>query len=340
MDLNLLNQAHQNWENFLNTLGDDQKKALDELNQPIAANDVHYYAAVSDYAKFDQIISKLSDNYLYDEELIPTIYQVYLDRDLNELAFEYLMSSQAYLEKAGISVPSNIKLLYEYAENIKLLKKYRDTLDRIRSIAPANIAKITPEVINNKRELNKFILFELIQALLILDDKRAAIKQITHENRFNDFLQAILKLRLPIWGWSIHDQSRIGSSSSGKDAGSADILIQSGGGRNIALVEALILRDRAYTELHILKCPKYIATINKYYIVVYHLEPSVNFDSNWQSYQTDVLAISYPSDFQIENTIGFKDLNSEFEDIRNFKIAMTSHPNGIELYHIMINLGD
>jgi len=340
MDLNLLNQTRQNWENFLNTLVDDQKKALGSLSQQIAANDIHYYAAVSDYAKFDQAFNKLSDNYRYDEELIPTIYQVYLDRDLNELAFEYLMSSQTYLEKAGVTIAANIKLLYDYAEDVNLLKKYKITLDRIRNILPANIAKITPEIINDKRDLNKFILFELIQALLILDDKRAAIKQITHENRFNDFLQAILKLRLPIWGWSIHDQPRIGSSATGKDAGSADILFQSGGGRNIALVEALILRDKAYTEEHILRCPKYIATINRYYIVVYHLEPSINFDSNWQNYQVDVLAISYPSDFQIETTVGFKDLNSEFADVRNFKIAMTLHSNGVEVYHVMINLRD
>jgi len=339
MDLPLLNLAHQNWENFIRDLTDEQKKSLNEIAQPVASVDLIYYASIKDYARFDQSFNILTDSYRYEEELIPVIYQMYQERDLHELAFEYLLGAEAYYFKAGMAITAEIKLLFDNSENISLLKKYKLTLERIRNILPKSIAKITPEIINNKRDLNKFILNEIIQALRVLKEKIEGIRQITHENRFNDLLQAILRLRLPIWGWSIPDQPRVGTSPGGKDAGSADILFQAGNGTNIALIEAFILRDKPYTEIHILKCPKYIGTINKFYVVVYHLKSAADFDANWASYKSDVLGLTYPAEFQVDVAEGFCDIATEFDDVVNFKIAFTKHPNGVELFHIMLNLG-
>ena len=93
MNIELLNQANQNWENFVSSLSDEEKKGLSELNESIAINRLYYLAAINDAKRFDQIINMLSKSFLYDVEIIPTIYKYYVERDLQELAFEYIQNA-------------------------------------------------------------------------------------------------------------------------------------------------------------------------------------------------------------------------------------------------------
>lgn len=338
MNLELLNQANQNWENFVNSLSDEEKKGLSELNESLAINQLYYFAANHDAKRFDQSINLLSKSFLYDIEVMPTIYKFYIERDLQELAYEYIQNAKDYLVKNGIkNIPNNIKTILDNAESIQLLQKYKISFERIRNLSPFKIPSITPETINDKRDLNTFILNEIIQSLRIISDKREALRQVTHENRYNDFLQAILRFRFPFWGWSIHDQPRTGTSTGGADAGNADLIVQSGGGDNLALIEAFILRDKNYTETHILKCPNYVSTINRYYVVIYFLGNSNDFEKKWKIYKEDVLSLDYPPNFKIDLNINFEDIISEFENVRKFKIAKTLHDTNLEMYHIMID---
>ena len=43
-----------------------------------------------------------------------------------------------------------------------------------------------------------------------------------------DYLHAILDFRMPIWGWSVHNEPRIGYSATEKNAGKADLILKSG----------------------------------------------------------------------------------------------------------------
>jgi len=174
----------------------------------------------------------------------------------------------------------------------------------------------------------------------VLLDKIHAIKQISHEDRFNDLLLAILRLRFPIWGWTILDQPRIGSSPTGVNAGEADILVQAGG-QNIAFIEALILEsgNNTKTKEHILKCFDYVSYLSRYYIIVYFRGPAANFDATWAIYTTNVLTIPFPVLVAINTTHRFVSLSDKFDDVRHLKIAKTIHESGVEMFHIMINLG-
>jgi len=337
MDVKLLHEAYQQWTAYLAQHAEQQQEALSELGTSVAANDLRFYAATGDYTLFDQTYNRLPEETRFDEELIADIYRVFSERNMDEFAYEYLLEAENYLNIAKIAVLPGLQKLFDGAQNINLLKKYSVTLDRIRGILPENLAKITPDVINNKRNLDQFILNELLQALVIMNDKRDAIKQITHENRVTDYLQAILYFRLPIWGWSIQDQSRVGASPGGKTAGSADLILKTAN-KNIALIEALILRDKNYTHEHILKCPLYVNTLNRYYMLIYHLKPIADFANNWNTYKDDILSAAYPTDFQINANIGFVDLNNHFGDIPNFNIARTEHGKGLSVYHLMFNL--
>ena len=340
MNIPELTKANQDWEDFIDSLTDEDKKDLPEYIEPVLCNSIHLLVATKDVLRFDLTVNKLSKRYLYDEEIIPVVYNFYIERDLHELAFDYLRKSEEYYIENRMNIPDVIQSMIDNSESVQLLQKYKISLDRIRGLSPTNIPKITPETINDKRFLNKFILNEIIQSLRILKEKREALRQVTHENRFNDFLQAILRFRFPIWGWSIPDQSRLGTSTRGADAGNADLVIQSGGGTNFALIEAFILRDTDYTQKHILKCTNYIGTINKYYMIVYYIGNSSDFEDKWTTYKSDVLSIQYPTNFAIDTTIGFFEIEKEFVDVINFKIAKTIHNSILEMFHVMINLGN
>ncbi len=356
-------KANAEWDNFVENLKEeDEKKKLVGYSEIVESNKVFYYVSIEDGAKFDQTIAKLSEEYLYDENIIPVIYEFYEKREFHEHARKYLNNSNSYLSSLKqtplsiIQKNSNenkidkVPQLQESFNEIPLfepkfnegktdkLPQLRKAFNEILLLGPKDISSVTPDCINNKRDLALFILNELILALVLLLKKRVAAERIL-EDHYNDFIQAVLVLRFAIWGWSIHDQPRTGVSSGGKDAGNADFVIQTRG-KDFALIESLILGSKKYTQDHILKCEKYIESLDRYYVVIYHLKEAEYFNKNWEKYKNDVLKINYQPSFSINKNQGFVDISNEFEDVRNFKIAKTLHGKGVEMFHIMINLGD
>ena len=189
------------------------------------------------------------------------------------------------------------------------------------------------------RDIGLFILNELLLGLRVMKDKIHGIEQVTHEDRFTDLLLASLRLRFPIWGWAIIDQARTGHSPTKINAGETDLLIQAAG-KNIALIEALVLTggDFTKTSKHILKCFEYVSYLNSYYIITYYKGEAVNFDNCWNTYQGDVLKITYPSEISIDSSFGFEDLSIQFDNARNIKLAKTLHNSDVQIFHVMIKV--
>lgn len=334
----LLNQAYQEWSEFINSLNEEERKSTESLIEPVAMNNLHFYAALKDYTNFDLTFNRLSAKYLYDEELIPTIFHCFLERGLHELAFDYLPKSALFYKENGLLEPKIIKSLKDKYPDEPTIKSLKLILGNLPSQRVTDIPRILPNRINGETNLNNFILNEIIKASRVMVEKIEAIRDIKGENRYNDLLLAILRLRLPIWGWAIQDQPRTGTSAMGKDAGLADHFIQAGGD-NIALFEAFILRDKVYTEKHILKCEEYARSLDRFYVIIYNINAKVNFDNDWLLYQKHVLDISYPLDFVVDSVSGFEDLSTKFTDINHLKVAKTIHNEKIAMFHIMINLG-
>lgn len=336
-----LKKAYHEWGEFLSTLSSEERKQQSEILESIGMSSLHVFAATNDFTKFDQLLNQLSDRYKFNEEIVSTVYNFYINRGLHELAYSYIKDSEVYFKKNLGSIPRKVQEILINSESKKLLETLKISLEKVRNLPSTKIPRIAPDVINDQKQLNLFILSEIIQVLRVLDEKREAIKQITHENRYNDYVQALLRVRFPFWGWSILDQGRFRTSTSGTDAGNADLVIQDGASKSIALIECFIIRDKDYTQTHILKCPRYIASIDKYYVLIYYLGSNNDFTEKWDTYKADVLSIDYPSNFLIDKNIGFQeDIIQKFEDANNFKIAKTIHDSNKEVFHVMINLGN
>lgn len=342
-----LPQIKLEWDKFLydengnlEKFSPEQLKKLSKLNEVINSLNVIHYSYLKDYTRFDQSINKLDNNLLYEEIIGECIYQAYIDRQMYEAADDYISKAVRYYENQNKEIPSKIKKLFQKPKSLFLLQKYKTALVNIRSLPPKDLVSIIPSVLNNKRELNTFILNELIEALKIVLDKIKSVEQITFEDRYNDLLLAILRFRFPIWGWTILDQPRIGVSQKKIKAGELDHLLQVAG-QNITLFEAFLLKgkDTTKTTEHILKIEDYISYINQYYIIVYYKGEPQNFPNTWKSYKDIVKTINYPESLNIDKKTGFIDLKAEFSNVRGFEISKTFHGdnNEIELYHVMVN---
>lgn len=338
-DKMLLKQTNKDWEDFEASLQDDDARSIAGYREGIAANKLHYYAVTNNTEMFSHTINLLTSRYLYDEDLLPTIYKYYNLQGLHQLAHNFILKARDYYSRNGNEIPVSIQNLIDEAPNDYLLSQYKMGMNGIRSLPFDTIPKIIPEILNGKKKLDDFILTELICASRVMLDKIQGIKQITHENRYNDLLLACLRLRLPFYGWVIQDQNRKGSSVTEKDAGEADLVIEAAG-QTIALIEALVLSSNETTKIqqHIKKCFGYASYLERYYIISYFKGKADQFDAIWESYKDSVLATELPSEAQMSKGEGFQDISVNFKETKSLHIGTTIHAGKTKMYHLMIKL--
>lgn len=341
MNIDLLNVANQNWDTFVESLTDNEKKGLVGFNEAIERNRLYYFASIKDAQRFDQAVNTLSKNFLYDEETIPTVYKYYIERELHELAFEYIEKAKDYFNEFAITPSADIQTIIDNSVSNKLLENLKRSLENVRAIKAKDLPLITPDIVNDKRNLSEFVLCEIVQASKVLIEKIHGIKKNPDEDRYNDLLLAVLRLRFQIWAWSIHDQARKGCSPAGKSAGETDITIEAGN-ITIALFEALILtgKNKTVTEKHILKSFGYSKNLDRYFMIIYYKGTPTHFDRTWNSYKADVSACSFPTNFKFNTTTNFEDLSTKFDDINHLRIAKSTHGKNVEMFHIIIDLSE
>ncbi|RTL00625.1 MAG: hypothetical protein EKK57_06740 [Proteobacteria bacterium] len=339
----LLAKANSEFESYISSQKDN-KNLVDELNQYdsyIKYYKLYYFIVESNSDNFDIILNELPDELKFDALLVPHVYNFYQHRELNELAMSYLDNAQQYINDNDPAEISQINKLVDISsKDPKNLKKIRLSLEKVLALPAKVIPQVVPDKINDKKQLNMFILHEFIQASKTMLDKIKSVKEVQDENKYNDLLVAILKLRFDIWGWVISDQNRGGSSGTGIDAGSIDFTIMSGSTR-LALAEALIHKDTNYAQEHTLRCFKYDANLQCFFVIIY--SHNANFDQAWEKHQKYVQAAQFNEKVSLLNkdtNNGFIDLSTEFNDIRGIKVAKTQNKSDVEMYHIMINLNN
>lgn len=341
MNINELKDAEEFWDKFKSGLDEEGKKELGRFTEPANSLSLFYYFATENYIKFDQIINTLSKQYLYDENLIPIVFNCYAKRNLPDQSFKYINDAQKYYAAEGKTSGIDLAEYRRQATNNELFDKLRDTLMQLRSLAPEDVPPIVPDTLNGKIKLHEFILGEIVNGLRIMRKKIRAVHSINDEDRYNDVLLATLRLRLAVWGWDISDQEFSGVTAGGPNPGELDHTIK-GAGRDLALIEAFTLVGGNFpkVEKHILKCNNYIRDLQNFYIVVYFIGDRTKFESCWKTYQTDVERITFPSTWpMIANS--FEELPANiFPAIENMKLAKTRHLPNYELFHLMIDLSE
>lgn len=127
------------------------------------------------------------------------------------------------------------------------------------------------------------------------DTQSSSIIQLDDEDMINDWLVSLIKQRMNFVGWTVHDQSRMGWSGSGKQVGETDGWIQDGNGNLISIIEAFRLGNtinRTVIKEHLDKICGYNSTgTSPIFVVVY--TSSEDFPKLCSEYETYVRNLEY-----------------------------------------------
>jgi len=152
------------------------------------------------------------------------------------------------------------------------------------------------------------------------------------EDDRNDYIGDILGAI----GYTVKDQTRRGSSSSGKDSGELDIFV-SRDGLPFTVIEAMNLNSlsTSYIDEHLDKIFSYDTSGNKFNVCLSYVKIA-DFDLFWEKYTAYVANYSYPapllsSDTSIDDEYGYSEL----------RIMKTYHSRSgrtVILYHISVRI--
>lgn len=341
MNLTEIKYAHEQWELFLFGLTEEEKEEIDNYTEPARALDLFSLYAAKQYDEFDFVIAGLSPQFRFDEKLITLVLNCYQERGMSDKAFNYIVEAEAYHSASGTKgLTIDFAALKKMFTNEKFLDSIKQGFVNIWSLDAEQVPPVVPPRHNKMDDLHGFIRLEIIEAMKQMVKRIVAIESIDFENKYNDLLMAVLKLRLPIFGFEIVDQGRSGKSSEGKEAGETDFTLTSAG-KDIALVEAFIWKQfnqKNITE-HILKCKRYLPLTTNYYILMYYKAANKKFDAYCLKYKESVMQkINYPANWKLDKKYGFKDLTGLVGHSGEIFVAETKHGSSI-LTHIMINVG-
>ncbi len=152
------------------------------------------------------------------------------------------------------------------------------------------------------------------------------------EDERNDYIGDILGAI----GYTVKDQTRRGSSSTGKNAGEIDIFVFRNG-LPFTIVEAMNLDsvNTNYINKHLDKVFLYDTAGHKFNVCLLYVKIA-DFSSFWEKYSAHVSNYSYPapilsSDTSIDDEYGFSEL----------KIMKTNHNRSgrtVNLFHICVKI--
>lgn len=170
----------------------------------------------------------------------------------------------------------------------------------------------------------------LVRACLNLQARK--LYSNSSEDERNDYIGDILGAI----GYTVKDQTRRGSSLTGKDSGEIDIFV-SRDGLPFTVVEAMNLDsvDTSYINKHLDKLFSYDTSGNKFNVCLSYVKVA-DFASFWGKYSVYVSNYSYPSpilssDTSIDDEYGYSEL----------KIMKTNHSRSgrtVNLYHICVRI--
>lgn len=223
-----------------------------------------------------------------------------------------------------------------YLRNPELFKMlYPDVdLKEYKELMPKDLREQFEELNYEFGEYRKKDLSEtaLLQDLLYCSVKLQANHKYKDslEDDMNDYVRDLLDAM----GYSVRDQTRQGSSNTGKQAGEVDILVRQ---ENIpyAVIEALKLScvDKTYISEHIDKIYKYDTLGTKCNFIISYVKTK-NFLKFWENYLLFIKFYCYPYElvkFEVPQNDQYPELKWALTELKRNDIVT-------KLYHLVIHI--
>jgi hypothetical protein len=170
----------------------------------------------------------------------------------------------------------------------------------------------------------------LIRACLNLQARKhySAASEDDRNDYIGDILGAI--------GYTIKDQTRRGSSSSGKDSGELDIFVAKDG-LPFTVIEALNLDslNKDYLNKHLDKIFSYDTSGNKFNVCLSYVKIA-DFDAFWKKYSEHVMKHSYPAPL-LSSDVSI-DKEYRYSELRVMKTNHNRSGRTVSLFHICVRI--
>lgn len=158
------------------------------------------------------------------------------------------------------------------------------------------------------------------------------------EDDYSSIIKEILENRISTSGYHIKDQSKGGSSATGKKPGERDLVICDDTG-DLSIIEAFKHSTKTVVQKHLTKIFNYTHRREVMYILAYDLKDRNLFEERWEKYYSKTLKeIKYPRGFELDGQTIIDDTNDFNYSNTAIKICKSSHKNGTLIYHIMLNV--
>jgi predicted HTH transcriptional regulator len=214
-----------------------------------------------------------------------------------------------------------------------------DTINS-KNVCVIRVEKLEKEIfVSNSDNTSEQIGSNILADTLLRDIFLACVKlqrnklfKDVSEDERNDYIRDLLETS----GYHVKDQTRQGTSNTGKASGEVDILIQDKGFPT-TIIEALNLSslDTNYLNIHLDKIYKYDTLGNEYNFILSYVNVK-DFETFWSKYRQHIKAHVFPYDLiGLDETL---DNDYKYSDIR---MLITRHNrNGREtgLYHICVKI--
>lgn len=153
------------------------------------------------------------------------------------------------------------------------------------------------------------------------------------EDECNDFIAALLESR----GFRIKDQTRRGTSGSGKASGELDIFVENNLGMPFTIIEAMNLDSlkTRYIDEHFEKIYKYDTLGNQFNVCLSYVRVN-DFSSFWTKYCD--YAETYPYKYKLISCDKNADKSFPYTEIRFIKTTHERSGKNTYLYHIAVNI--
>lgn len=185
---------------------------------------------------------------------------------------------------------------------------------------------------NTEEKTNKqdILIRDLYLACIKLQSN-SLYKNVTEDQR-NDYIRDLLETRR----YQVKDQTRRGTSNSGKASGEIDIFIHENG-LPITIIEALNLSslNTTYLDMHIDKIYKYDTLGNNFNVILSYVNVK-DFYNFWTKYCDHIKTYHYP--YPLIEVDENADSEYQFSDIRFIVTKHNRNGRDTFLYHMCVNL--
>ena len=309
---------------------------LKTVEEKVNYNKLTVLLNLEDVDAFNELYEKLSIVRKFSPDMVELRVQMLVKCEFINEARTLVESALSFHSTLNIDAFKFLKDLESKISKSNSLEEIKKEIRDLNTTAKNSMSSIKP--LKYENDFGKQMANEIITASKRFLKNTKILNPNADEDDYSGFIKEILENKLSTFGFHIEDQSKGGSSSSGKKAGERDLIICDDSGE-LTVIEAFKHSTKTVVQKHLTKIFNYTHMRDVFFILAYDLKPSDTFINRWKYYKSKILKeLKYPTGYEIDKTTIW-DATDDF-NVNNsaIKICRSTHKSRTEIYHIMLNV--